>query len=169
MERSGNMKNALHVRQAIPTDASRLAEILVFTKRSTYRDIFRDDAFSFGELQVLPLALEYQSKLEMLSGVWVYDDGLIKGMLHIDLKAGELCELYVDPFFQGCGVGACLMEQALALSNEAGVKELSFWVLEQNRHTRAFYSQFGFTPTGAQEYVDGTNVTELQYIKVIKE
>ena len=46
------------IRPAIPEDASRIAEILVFSKRTNYRSIFHNDAYSFGELQVLPLALE---------------------------------------------------------------------------------------------------------------
>lgn len=157
------MKNMKNVRPATPRDASRLAEILVFTKRITYRDIFRDDAFSFGELQVLPLALEYQDRPEKLSSVWVYDDGLVKGMMHIDLESGELCELYVEPFFQGQGVGKALMEHAIAMNQKMGNRILNLWVLQQNSHACAFYEAFGFAKASAEKYVDGTNVTELQY------
>ncbi len=47
------------IRKATAADASRIAEILVFTKRMNYRHIFQDDKGSFGELQVLPLAQSY--------------------------------------------------------------------------------------------------------------
>ena len=54
-----------HIRQAVPKDVSRIAEILVFTKRMNYRRIFHNDKVSFGEIQVYPLAqdlLEHPDK-----------------------------------------------------------------------------------------------------------
>ena len=47
------------IRRAIDRDASRIAEISVFSKRMNYREIFRNDVVSFGEIQVYPLAKEY--------------------------------------------------------------------------------------------------------------
>lgn len=44
------------VRKATKMDASRLAEILIFAKRTAYRPIFQDDLVSFNEMQVLDLA-----------------------------------------------------------------------------------------------------------------
>ena len=46
------------IRQAETGDISRIAEILVFTKRVNYRRIFHNDRYSFGELQVLTAAGE---------------------------------------------------------------------------------------------------------------
>ncbi len=48
-----------YIRKAVAQDASRLAEILIFTKRMNYRKIFQDDRVSFGEMQVYPLAQDY--------------------------------------------------------------------------------------------------------------
>lgn len=72
-----------HIRKATVQDASRIAEILIFTKRMNYRDIFHDDKVSFGEMQVYPLVLDYMSNPERLENIWVYDDGIVKGMVHI--------------------------------------------------------------------------------------
>ena len=47
------------IRKAELKDVSRIAEILIFTKRTQYRPIFNDDQVSFGEMQVLPTAREY--------------------------------------------------------------------------------------------------------------
>ena len=47
------------IRRATVEDASRIAEISVFTKRMNYRSIFRNDKVSFGEMQVYPLADAY--------------------------------------------------------------------------------------------------------------
>jgi hypothetical protein len=45
-----------NIRRAEPGDLSRIAEILVFTKRMKYRSIFHNDDYSFNELQVVKLA-----------------------------------------------------------------------------------------------------------------
>ena len=99
------------IRKAAPGDASRLAEILIFAKRTAYRPIFRNDAVSFGEMQVLPLALDYLEGRKSLSHIWVYDGGFVKGMVRVD--SGEIHELYVDPFFQNEGIGGLLLDFAV--------------------------------------------------------
>ena len=40
-------------------DFSRIAEFLAFIKRVKYRAIFQNDAVSFGDLQVIKVAEEY--------------------------------------------------------------------------------------------------------------
>ena len=94
------------IRPATKADASRIAEILIFVKRMNYRRIFQNDQVSFGEMQVLPLALEYQQKPEMLQGMYVYDDGFVKGLVRIVDRQVE--QLYVDSFFAGQGIGGRL-------------------------------------------------------------
>ena len=98
------------IRKAVNHDVSRIAEILVFVKRIKFRPIFQNDDYSFGELQVLPVAKEYSNR-EILDYIWVYDDhGIVKGMIHIEGK--EIKELYVDYFFQNLGIGSELIEFA---------------------------------------------------------
>ena len=48
------------IRKAEPKDISRIAEILVFTKRMKYRAIFHNDDYSFNELQVVKVANEFK-------------------------------------------------------------------------------------------------------------
>ena len=66
MEQTGN---CFSIRRASIKDISRIAEILVFVKRMNYRAIFRNDAVSFGEIQVIPVAEKY-SKPEILESIW---------------------------------------------------------------------------------------------------
>ena len=73
----------VNIRKAQLGDISRIAEILVFVKRINYRPIFRNDSYSFGELQVLSVAEAYASP-DILHHIWVYDDGIVKGMIHIE-------------------------------------------------------------------------------------
>ena len=74
------------IRHATIADASRIAEILIFTKRMNYRKIFCDDKVSFGEMQVYPLAKNYIDNPKALEGIWVYEDDFVKGMIPIDKK-----------------------------------------------------------------------------------
>ena len=125
------------IRQAVKNDASRIAEILIFTKRMNYRRIFQNDLVSFGEMQVYPLAKDYIDNPDKLKGIWVYDDGIVKGMVHI--QENRIEELYVDSFFENQGIGTELMEFAI---ERMGCNSL--WVLEKNTKAIHFYKKHGF-------------------------
>ena len=53
------------LRAALPADASRLAEIQIFAKRTAFRPIFQNDYVSFQEMQVLDLALSFRDDPDM--------------------------------------------------------------------------------------------------------
>ncbi len=137
------------IRKAVVGDASRIAEILIFTKRMNYRDIFKNDEVSFGEMQVYPLARSYIEDPGKLANVWVFDDGIVKGMLHIEGTWIE--ELYVDTFFENQGIGTGLIEFAVDKMNCE-----CLWVLERNKKAIHFYDRFGFKPTGERQREEGT-------------
>jgi len=125
------------IRKAETKDLSRIAEILVFVKRIKYRPIFQNDDYSFGELQVIPVAEQY-SKPGIFENTWVYeDDGIVKGLIRIENE--EVVELYVDYFFQGQGIGSALIEFA---KKEHDVRFL--WALEKNTDAIRFYKAHGF-------------------------
>ena len=137
------------IRKASVEDISRIAEILVFVKRMNYRAIFRNDAVSFGEIQVIPVAEQY-SKPEILDSIWVYEaEGIVKGLIQIVGK--EVVELYVEHFFQGQGIGAKLIEFA---KKEQDAKIL--WVLEKNTDAIRFYETHGFHLTENRIFDEGT-------------
>ena len=137
------------IRKAVDQDVSRIAEILVFVKRINYRPIFQDDGFSFGVLQVLPVAAEYSQK-EILDHIWVYDDhGIVKGLIHIEGK--EIKELYVDYFFQNQGIGSELIEFARKKYDAAFL-----WALEKNTDAIRFYEAHGFHLTEVKKLEEGT-------------
>lgn len=137
-----------HIRKATEQDLSRIAEILVFVKRINFRPIFQNDDYSFGELQVLTVAKEY-SNPDILSHIWVYDDGIVKGLIHIEGE--EIKTLYVDAFFQNQGVGAALIELA---KNEFPVSFL--WAVEKNVGAIRFYERHDFYLTDVKELEAGT-------------
>ena len=136
------------IRQTTIRDISRIAEILVFVKRINFRPIFQDDEYSFNELQVLTVAKQY-SDPEVLSRIWVYDDGIVKGLIHIVDK--EIVELYVDFFFQDQGIGSQLMEYA---KSNFPVEYL--WAIEKNTDAIRFYQAHGFRLTDQKTFEEGT-------------
>lgn len=138
-----------YIRKAGIQDASRIAEILIFTKRMNYREIFHNDRVSFGEMQVYPLARDYIANPEKLENIWVYDDEFVKGMVHTEGR--RLVELYVDSFFQNEGIGAKLIEYAIQAFDVR-----SLLVLEKNIRAIRFYQRHGFLLTQARQLEEGT-------------
>ena len=144
------------IRQATERDLSRIAEILVFVKRMKFRPIFQDDEYSFNELQVLTVAKQY-SVPEVLSRIWVYDDGIVKGMIHIVDR--EIVELYVDYFFQDQGIGSQLIEFA-----KTNIPFEYLWAIEKNTDALRFYQAHGFHTTDQKKYEEGTT----EYLVMMK-
>lgn len=138
-----------HIRKATEKDASRLAEILVFVKRMNYRSIFHNDDYSFGELQVIPVAQEYLRDTALLDRTYVYDDGIVCGL--VEIRGQEIVKLYVDHFFQGQGIGNKLIEFAL---REFDIRYL--YALEKNTGALRFYERHGFTFKGDWMYEEDT-------------
>ena len=136
------------IRNAEPKDLSRIAEILVFTKRIKYRSIFHNDEYSFNELQVVKVADEFNDP-ELLDKVWVYDDGIVKGMIHLEGK--EIAEIYVDYFFWKEGIGSKLVVFAKEKFDAKVV-----WTLEKNADAIHFYEKHGFKLNGKKQLEEGT-------------
>ena len=155
------------IRPARAEDASRIAEIWIFAKRAAYRSIFQNDQVSFGEMQVLPLALELRDREGMRQDLWVYEEGFVKGVVRgTGTAEGALwiSDLYVEPFFQGDGVGRALLEHCMAMAQGAG-KQLRLWVLEKNGRARRFYEKNGFVMTGGRKEEAGTDEYLVEYEK----
>lgn len=157
------------IRCATKEDASRIAEILIFAKRMAYSDIFNNYKISFWEMQVLPLALEYIEKPEMLENVFVFEDEVIKGVMKIsyDKKSMhfEINELYIDPFFQNQHIGSHFIKYSEEMASSLGFSTIHLWVLEKNQNARNFYTKQGFKLTSDKKLEDGTTEYILRYQK----
>ena len=139
----------MYIRKAIIYDLSRVAEIYVFNNMMNFFPIFKDESFSFGELQVVSLVNNYFKKDEIIKNIYVFDNGLIKGF--IQMNGTEICKLYVDTFFQSQGIGNELIEFA--------IKELhanNLWALEKNIRAISFYQRHGFRLTGQKKFEEDT-------------
>lgn len=157
----------MFLRKATLDDIPRIAEIIVFTKRHTYRDIFKNDNVSFNVIQVLSEAERY-SQHNALNDMYVYDDGIVKAMInaHIEDDYIELSDFYVDKFFQKEGIGTYVMNEFMKQANE-DAKEIRFWVLDKNEPARKFYENLGFKLTSIKQEFEDSGFYILQYAKEI--
>lgn len=150
------------LRKAGNMDISRIAEILIFTKRTTYRPIFKNDNVSFNEMQVLN-EIEKLSQSSALDNIYVYDDGIVKATVKIE-DIGEktkVSEFFVDPFFQGEGIGTKILNNVIEKS-----KEVFLYVLDKNERAIRFYVKMGFKYTGEKEEFLNSGFYMLKYFFV---
>lgn len=99
------------------------------------RKATKEDASRLAEMQVLTLALFYQDCAGSIDNIYVFDDGIVKGMMKWNCESSkiwELKELYVDPFFQGEGIGTSLIKNFMTAAKHQNVDETVLWVLEEN-------------------------------------
>ena len=137
-----------NIRKACKEDVSRIAEILVFVKRMKFRPIFQDDDFSFNELQVLSVAQKWLEE-KTYEHTYVYDDGILKGLIHIEGE--EIVELYVDYFFEDQGIGSKLIEFA-----KEYFPVTYLWAIEKNTDAIRFYERHGFLKSDTKKFEEGT-------------
>ena len=142
------------IRQARIEDVGRIAEILVFNKRLNFFPIFQDVQYAFKELNVMNIASEL---LDSYYHFYVYDDGVIKGIMEID--GIELVTLYVDSFFQNEGIGSQLVEYAI---ENHQIQYL--WALEKNVNAIRFYKRLGFVVTDEKKFEEDT----IEYLVKLK-
>ena len=74
----------MNIRKAKTEDLSRIAEIYVFNNRVNYFPIFKDESFSFAQLQVISIVDEYFKKEKVMENIYVFDDGVIRGFIEMN-------------------------------------------------------------------------------------
>ena len=135
------------VRKAEASDASRIAEIIITNYRVNFYPFFLNDEFYFDELNVVDMASEYCEGSDALNNTYVYDDGVVKGIIRVN--GSEIEKLYVEPQFQSHGIGAELLRFAVDEK-----KADNLWALEYNKRGIAFYQRNGFELTGEKMIED---------------
>ena len=157
------------VRHATMDDISRIAEIIVFGKRAAYRSIFRNDSFSFNELQVLPIIEEFRKNPALINNFLIYDDGIVRGVINRMNRGDEteICEFYVEPFFKRTGIGHELINALVKEAGKEGKNRIFLWVIIENLPARSFYEKNGFVPTGEEQLIEGTDKLDMCYERIL--
>lgn len=148
----------MRIRKATYADLSRIAEIYVFNNRVNYFPIFKDEKYSFKELQVVSIIDDYFKKDEIINSIYVYDDGIVKGFIQINHS--EICKLYVDLAFQSQGIGHQLITYAITKQQADYL-----WALQKNTRALAFYQKHGFHLTEMKTFEEGTTEYLVKLIR----
>ena len=135
-----------NVRQATIADLSRIAEIVIFNYRLNFYPIFQNDDYYYNELQVSKVAKQYE---DVVGNMWVYDDGVIKGVIQIENS--EIKKLFVEPALQGKSIGSYLLKYAIVEH-----KANTLWALEKNVRAIRFYKRHGFNVTTDKKLEEDT-------------
>ena len=138
-----------NIRQANLADAARLAEVEIFNYRLNFYPIFKNDWFYFEEKQVPKGMRRYETEEGLLENTFVYDDGVVKGFIQMD--GAKVAKLFVEPVLQGNGIGAKLLEYAVAEK-----RATHLWALEKNVKAIRFYERHGFNVTEEKNLEEGT-------------
>ena len=146
------------IRKATNDDICRLAEIEIFNYRLNFYPIFRSDFFYFEELQVSHFIKRYQEDPALLDSIYVYDDGVVKGMICVN--DDTISKLFVEPILHSQGIGSALLTHVL---NHTSAHRL--WVLEKNTRAIAFYQRHGFVFNGNKKFEEDTDEYLLEMIR----
>ncbi|ALL12224.1 GNAT family N-acetyltransferase [Caulobacter henricii] len=93
----------------------------------------------------------YRDRVMVDGPVWgAFEGEVLRG--HIALLPGWIDHLYVDPDFQGLGIGSALVRLA-----QAEQEELRLYTFQANARARALYERHGFV---VEELTDGTRNEE---------
>lgn len=133
------MGEAITVREARADEAAALTELALRAKASWgYDAAFM--AACCEELTITPAKMAAWQ-------VWVADaEGEIAGMVALSLQDGaEVEDFFVEPAFQGRGVGAALMAELVAAARVAGATALE---VDADPNAEAIYARLGFTTFG---------------------
>jgi ribosomal protein S18 acetylase RimI-like enzyme len=98
-------------------------------------------------------------------------DGWLAGYCKLALKCGwpefargtnaiELKQLYTDPAKTGRGIGAALMDWAMAQALERGADEVQLSVWSGNHGAQKFYARYGFAKVADITFLVGEQVDE---------
>jgi GNAT superfamily N-acetyltransferase len=81
-------------------------------------------------------------------------------------ETGELYGIYVLPEAWGHGVGRRLLADAEAALRQAGFRQATLWVLDDNPRARRFYEASGWAVDGAEKedtVLGDVRITEVRY------
>lgn len=160
------------IRVATPDDAPALATVGSAFFRDTFGAANRPEdmeaylAHAFSEIRQRAELTEPGARVLIATG----SDGEIVGYVHVRLgaappavssaptgRAAEIARLYADRRWHGRGLGAALMDAALATAVQWGAEVLWLGVWERNPRAIAFYAKHGFVDVGEQEFLLGAD------------
>jgi len=144
------------VRAARVEDAEVIGRIQVKAWRRTYAGHM--DARFLAGMDPARAADRWRTHIEGPGRVAVAERaGVVSGFVSygngtddVPASTGQVYAIYVDPALQGTGVGAALMNHAVADLAASGYDAAVLWVLAANEVARSFYVRGGWRQDGVE-------------------
>ncbi len=171
MGEGGPARGVSH-RDAKPADGRALARLGRDSFVAKFGAMYRpEDLASFLDEAYSPAAIDAElsnpDRLYRLSE----HDGSLTGYCKLSLVCGfpghargrrsiELKQLYTDPARTGQGIGAALMDWALAEAVRRGFDEMQLSVWSGNVGAQRFYARYGFAKVADVQFRVGTQIDE---------
>jgi ribosomal protein S18 acetylase RimI-like enzyme len=171
-DHAGDTGAGFSIRRATPDDAPALAAAARAFFTDTFGAVNRPDdmtyylAHSFGETLQRAEIEDTNGRILVATG----SDGEIVGYVHLRLGApppaassatatrpAEISRLYAARRLHGRGLGAALMNAAVATAVQWGAELLWLGVWEENPRAIAFYAKHGFIDVGEQDFMLGAD------------
>ena len=163
----------MNIRQASPSDAKAIAQLLVNSWRYAYQGIIDDKLLA--NLSVDSRASGWCNHLEAGANVFVLgESGRIVGVVEITKfrhsleefqEFGEIPVIYLEPEYMGQGYGAMLLTCAMDNLRALGFFHIAIWVLEGNYRAKNFYSKHGYNFAGVTKHNTGLGLIEQLYTR----
>lgn len=161
------------IREAVPDDADRMAEILVSGNRVTFTGLVPEKCLDFPVVESSKnwreTLVENEIGRNWLLLVAPNEAGLVVGYAMFGQGsrqsdfASELLSMVVDPAWQRRGIGRQLVQHGMAFYKRLGINSMLVGVLKINPNT-VFYERLGAKLVGERPYNwDGFETTELLY------
>ena len=166
------------IRDALPTDAARLAEIRTVSWQAAYQGLLADtflagltidarlDWWNARLARVPPRwAVLVAQDLQSVTGYAT--TGHCQDPDRNRTESGELYAVYVDPRYWGFGFGRQLLTGAEDRLRADGFSDASLWVFRDNQRARRFYELAGWGTDGAEKrmVIGSDAVTAVRYVR----
>lgn len=161
------------LRDAAPEDAARVAALGKEAFCAAFAHLYGDEDLStFLAASHTPAVVAKQiADPDMRIQLALNDDGKLLGFCKLVLACGwpehvraapaiELKQLYTDPAATGRGLGAALMDWALAEAVARGAGEMQLSVWSENLGAQRFYARYGFAKMADIHFLVGNQRDE---------
>lgn len=151
------------------SDVPRIVSLFLKCWKISYSDVLsqqaRDDMSAEKATELWKSAasnIERKTILAWNNGVFV---GFFRiGRDPVNFERGHLFSLYISPDFAGKGFGQQLLQEAIRITVNEEITEMSLWVFDDNKIAKSLYSKRGFVATGKQKITPGWNAVEIEML-----
>jgi GNAT superfamily N-acetyltransferase len=176
---SADVMSPLTVRRALVADASTLAELGAATFTETFAEANTPEDFAAYMAASFSEAIQREELEDPNNTVFLAErEGDAVGYIMVREsrtpsciaaeEALEIARLYARKATLGTGVGATLMQRALAEAAGRGKDAVWLGVWERNARAIRFYEAWDFHPAGTQPFLLGTDLqTDLVMVRRI--